>query len=151
MSEETKQGNTEQATDQDPQSDKPGRDEWADIGRRIETQIRRDLGRATGADEDASWDELGHKWETKVRTEIASAVGAEQEADWPSIGRKVESQLKAGLGGWADASAEDDWSTVGSKISTKIQKMLDRTLKAEKKAEEAPESAEAPSTEEAKN
>ena len=148
MSEETKQGNTEQATDQDPKSDKPGRDEWADIGRRIETQIRLDLGRATGADEDVSWEELGHKWETKVRTEIASAVGAEQEADWASIGRKVESQLKGGLGGWADASPEDDWSTVGSKISTKIQKMLDGALNREQKAEEAPESAEAPSTEE---
>ena len=150
MSEETKQGKTEQGADQDPRSDKPSRDEWADIGRRIETQIRRDLGRATVADEDASWEELGHKWETKVRTEIASAVGAEQEADWSTIGRKVESQAKAGLGGWADASPEDDWSTIGSKISTKIQKMLDRALKTERKAE-APESAESPSTEEVEN
>ena len=37
---------------------------------------------------------------------------------------------------------------LGSKISAKIQNMLDGALNREQKAEEAPESAEAPSTEE---
>jgi hypothetical protein len=140
MSEETTQGTAEEA--QAAHSQTSSREEWADIGRRIERQIRHDLARATGANEDTSWEELGRKWETKVRTEIASAVGAEEEADWGAIGQKVESQLKAGLGGWAGASPEEDWSTIGSKIGDKIQNMVEGAIKTEKKAKEASESPE---------
>jgi hypothetical protein len=135
-------------------------EDWEDIGRRIESQIRREFARAAGANETDSWDtiarkadakirsgiasevgaspgatwkDIGRTTERKVRTEVADEVGVRQEAEWSEIGRRIETQVKAGFGSWAGAAPEDDWSTVGNKIAGKIQKILDEAFKVEKK------------------
>ncbi|MBM4429706.1 MAG: hypothetical protein FJ026_05060 [Chloroflexi bacterium] len=137
-----------------------GHDDWEDIGRRIESQIRREFAKAAGASEtdswdtiarkadarirsriasevgappDATWEDISRTTERKVRAEVAEEVGVRQEAEWSEIGRRIESQVKAGLGSWAGASAEDDWSTVGNKMASKIQKILDEAFKLDKR------------------
>ncbi len=50
-------------------------EEWTDIGRRIEAQIKRDLASFAGAQETDGWAVIGQKIETRIRVGMAMGLG----------------------------------------------------------------------------
>ena len=92
MSNGNQENNAEKTQKQDTSTESAA-EEWTDIGRRIERQIRLDLAKWAGADETDSWEVIGRKAEAKIRSSMAAGLGAAPDASWEEIGRTVELSL----------------------------------------------------------
>ena len=69
------------------------REDWTDVGRRIEAQIKRDLGGWAGAVEDDSWEKVGRKAEAKVRGKAKDIITSERAKGESSVSRRMSQPL----------------------------------------------------------
>ena len=97
------------------------KEEWKDIGRKIEKQVKEEVSRLADAAKAEDWKDMGSKIEAKIKSQLADAVGAEPDADWDEIGNRTEDSVKHSISKWAGAQPEDDWKTIGKKAEARIK------------------------------
>ncbi|MFC1716000.1 sulfatase [Candidatus Poribacteria bacterium] len=115
---------TQEGQEMDDQEKKQDREEWKDIGRRIESLIVDEVKRLSDAASPENWVERGKKIEDKVKSQIARAVGAPPEADWDEIGRNAKKGPRESVSRWAGAEPEDDWKTIGKKTDANVRSQI---------------------------
>jgi len=106
------------------ENQKNEKEEWKDIGRRIEKLIKEDVDRLGESAKPEKWVEQGKKIEDKVREQIARAVGAPPDADWDEVGKSAQSAPKESVSRWAKADPEDDWKTIGKKVDARVRSQV---------------------------
>jgi len=107
------------------------KEEWKDIGRRIESLIREDVDKLGESAKPEKWVEQGKKIEDKIRSQIARAVGASPDADWDEIGKNAKSAPKESISRWAKAEPDDDWKTIGGKVDARVRSQVADVVGAE--------------------
>jgi arylsulfatase A-like enzyme len=102
--------------------------EWKDIGRRIERQVKEELSKMADSEDAEEWKNIGRRVETKIKSQLADIVNANPDADWEEIGKKTQGNVKHSVSQWAGAAPEDDWETIGNKAEIKIRSQLAKAI-----------------------
>lgn len=98
--------------------------EWADIARRIEQQVRRDVARLVGAGQADDWAGLKEAMLSRAR-EQASTSGGEIAERIREIGSQVEERVRSGLAGSTGAGQDADWTAIGRALRERVESALD--------------------------
>ena len=95
---------------------------WAEIGRLIERQLRRDVARLAGAGETEDWAQITGTLAGRVKGQAEKAeIGRRAE----EIGKQVEEQLRGGLAEAVGAGPDADWAHIGRTLRQRIENVLD--------------------------
>ena len=99
-------------------------DEWKELWRQVEHQVRRDAARVVGEPPEVSWSQIGRKAGESSREGAAKVVNAPKDADWETIGRQVEVNVRTGIATAVGATPNADWATVGQTVDQKVWAFL---------------------------
>jgi hypothetical protein len=126
-----------QSDEEAPMSDKTGQttgttpgarhssaEEWKDIFRQLEQQVRRESARIVGAPENSDWPTIGRQTDDAARRTAAKAVGVDEGADWEKIGSHVEKTVRSGVATFVGNAPDADWATIGQSVEGKVQSFL---------------------------
>lgn len=103
-------------------------DEWAEIARRIEQQIRRDAARVVGVEPSADWASIRDGLFTRVRDQADEIDRTEVGRRVSEVGRELDERLRSGLGQAAGAGPDADWATIGRTVRQRVESVLDPTV-----------------------
>lgn len=119
------------------QGDRSSADEWRDILRQIEGQVRRESARIVGVDQDADWETIGRNAGETARKTTARAVGVEEDADWQRIGHHVERTVRSGVATMVGTAPDADWSTIGQTADQRVRTFLQNLFAGKQPPKEA--------------
>lgn len=100
-------------------------EEWGDIFRRIEEQVRREAARAVGAEENADWATIGRRTDESARKNAAKAAGLGEAATWEEIAAQVERRTRGGIAKSMGLEADADWGRIGQTMETRMRDVLE--------------------------
>jgi hypothetical protein len=106
-------------------SRREGEGEWADIGRQIERQLRRDVARLVGAEDGDDWSRIKDALLERVRGQTESVDRTEIGRRVSEVGREVEERIRGGLAGTTGAGRDADWSMIGRTLRERVERLLD--------------------------
>jgi len=115
-------------------------DEWGQVFRNIENQIRREAARAVGVPEDSDWKMIGRETDDAARRNVAKAIGMDENSEWDSIGRSIEEKGRSGIARFVGTSADSDWDDIGKAVETRVRTFLDDIFANKAKGKETTES-----------
>ena len=98
---------------------------WADIARRIERQLRRDVARLVGAGDEDDWNGIRDALAARVKGQAESIDTGEVGRRVEDIGKQVEEQVRTGLAGASGAGRDADWATIGRSLRERVERVLD--------------------------
>ena len=98
---------------------------WAEIGRMIERQLRRDVARLVGAGETDEWGGIKDVLVDRVRSQAGSVDRTEVGRRVEQVGREIEEQIRTGLASAAGAGREADWAAIGTTLRERVERALD--------------------------
>jgi hypothetical protein len=101
--------------------------EWLEIGRLIERQIRRDVARIVGASESDDWGDVRDTVASRLRERAAGVDATEVGQRAERIMRDVEEQLRVGLAQTVGAGQDADWSSIGRTVGERLRQTIDRS------------------------
>ena len=102
----------------------PGAGGWAEIGRLIERQLRRDVARLAGAGEAEDWAQITGRLVGRAKGQAEKAeVGRRAE----EISKQVEEHLRGGLAEAVGAGPDADWAHIGRTLRQRIENVIDPT------------------------
>lgn len=109
-----------------PDADRPSSaNEWIEIGRLIEQQIRRDLARVVGAVKTDDWSDVRDTVTGRIRERAAGVDTGEFGQRAERIARDVEEQFRLGLAQAVGAGRDADWPTIGRTVSERLRHTID--------------------------
>jgi hypothetical protein len=101
-----------------------GAEEWKEIFRQFESQVRREAARVVGEAQDADWSSIGRRTDETVRRNVAKNVGLQPDADWETIGKRVEVTVRNGVATTVGVNADADWATIGQTADQKVRAFM---------------------------
>ena len=111
----------------DPPPSEQAESAWADIGRQIERQLRRDVARLIGSGEVDDWGSIKDAL-------VGRAKGQAEALDTTEVGRRVqdvatqvEQQVRTGLAQASGAGPDADWASIGRTLRQRVENVLDPT------------------------
>ena len=99
--------------------------EWAEIGRRIERQVRRDAARLVGAAEADDWSAIKDALTGRVKGQAEALDRIELGRRVTEIGKQVEEQVRYGLSEAAGLGRDADWAAIGRSLRERVEQALD--------------------------
>jgi hypothetical protein len=118
-------GPTNEPEDSRQAGTREGDGEWADIGRQIERQLRRDVARLVGAEEADDWARIKDVLLERVRGQAEAVDRTEIGRRVTEVGREVEERVRGGLASKTSAGRDADWSMIGRTLRERVESMLD--------------------------
>jgi hypothetical protein len=99
-------------------------EEWKELFRQLEQQVRTDAARMVGADESADWQDIGRQTGDTTRASAARSVGLDESASWERIGQELEREARSGVARFVGTSPQADWATIGQTVEAKVRLFL---------------------------
>ena len=99
--------------------------EWVEIGRLIQRQIRRDLARVVGAPETDDWGEVRDTVTGRIRERVTGVETGEIGQRAERIARDLEEQFRVGLAQTFGAGRDADWASIGRTVSERLRRTID--------------------------
>lgn len=100
---------------------------WAEIGRLIERQLRRDVARLVGAGRAEEWTDITGTLVGRVKGQAETIDRTEVGRRAEAIGKQAEDQLRSGLAAAIGAGPDADWAHIGRALRQRVENVLDPT------------------------
>ncbi len=99
-------------------------EEWRELFRQFDQQIRREAARVVGVQPVADWGTIGRQAGENARRSAARSVGLSEDADWEDIGRRLETTVRTSAAKSVGAAPDADWTVVGQTVEQKVRAFM---------------------------